>query len=183
MRVQRRELARQRAQGVVDDRPDRPQRYWPGIAPRTASPRLALAWIGSALLGGCQSLQPSAPADVQLDGWRVVEASATRATLAPDAGGWVRARPEAAPAGRQRPPGAGGRVIPRAAATTSAPARPAGSPCRPSGPREHGAAEAGLRLPGRVETAPKRLGSRHALLAIEVRGTVFEVGQSRPRPR
>ena len=83
-----------------------------GIAPRTASARLALVLIGSALLGGCQSLQPSAPAEVQLDGWRVVERVGDARYLAPDASGWAPALPAASlPAGSEVTTGAGGRVI------------------------------------------------------------------------
>jgi FecR protein len=146
------------------------------IAPRTAYARLALVLVGSALLGACQSLQSSAPAEVQAGGWRVVERLGDARYLAPDASGWAPALPAATlPAGSEVTTGAGGRVILArggdhiSAGPTSRfslpPAAPGSSLVQQAG---------GLRY----RVAPTTTGALVVdtpFLEIAVRGTVFDV--------
>ena len=146
------------------------------IAPRTPYARLALGLIGGALLGGCQSLQPSAPAEVQADGWRVVERLGDARYLAPDASGWAPALPAATlPAGSQVATGAGGRVILArdgdhiSAGPTSRFSLP---PAAPGGSLEQQAGGLRYRV---APTATEALVVETPFLEIAVRGTVFDV--------
>ncbi len=146
------------------------------IASRTPYARLALGLIGGALLGGCQSLQPSAPAEVQADGWRVVERLGDARYLAPDAGGWAPALPAATlPAGSQVATGAGGRVIlARAGDHISAgpTSRFSLPPAAPGGSLEQQAGGLRYRV---APTATEALVVETPFLEIAVRGTVFDV--------
>ena len=147
-----------------------------GIAPRTASARLALVLIGSALLGGCQSLQPSAPAEVQLDGWRVVERVGDARYLAPDASGWAPALPAASlPAGSEVTTGAGGRVILARGGDHISAGPTSRFTLPPVGPAASLEQQAGWLRYRVAQTATEALVVDTPFLAIEVRGTVFDV--------
>jgi hypothetical protein len=147
-----------------------------GLCPRTALSRLALILIGSGLLAGCQTATPRPPPELQAEGWRVVERLGDARYLAPGARGWSPAMPAATlPSGSQVVTGSGGRVI-LARTDDHVSAGPASRfSLPPLGPGAILKQHAG-RLRYRIaDGAPRTMVVDTPFLAIEVRGTVFDV--------
>jgi hypothetical protein len=147
-----------------------------GLRPRTAFSWLALILIGSGLLAGCQSATSRASPQVEADGWRVVERLGDARYLAPDASGWSPAIPATTlPSGSQVVTGTGGRVIlARTGDHLSAgPASRFSLP--PFGPGAILKQHAGWLRYRIADAAAQTMVVETPFLAIEVRGTVFDV--------
>jgi hypothetical protein len=147
-----------------------------GLCPRTAFSRLALILIGSGLLAGCQGATPRPAPEVLADGWRVVERLGDARYLAPGASGWSPAIPATTlPSGSRVATGAGGRVIlaRNGDHVSAGPASRFSLP--PVGPGAILEQHAGW-LRYRIGEAPAHMMVVETpFLAIEVRGTVFDV--------
>jgi hypothetical protein len=141
--------------------------------PQTVLWQLGLILLG--ILSGCQTMGDGSKTPIPGDGWRVVERLGNARYRASDASDWAPAATTSAmAAGSQIETGIGGRLI-LTRADDHVSAGPASSFILPADPGDGALDQRAGRLRYRLAAAGAPFAIETPLLAIEARGTVFEV--------